>query len=188
MVPSQCWGYYNNASAWSLGCQISGVALDVAKNVLCINDPSIGVRLYRLAEKQEVKSLRVPVKRFRRVRQVCLADGNTAIVSGSDHGLVYVHDRRSGDVTTKLKVHPNEWIQTVAAADISGVSTIFAAQSRDISGPNDIFVWRKNAINLRFFAQIAANVQFLFKLVVVLIAAAAVWEKLIGRYVFIPFM
>ena len=85
---------------------------------MVVDDPSTGVHLYRLAENERelVKSFHVPVKKVRRIRQVALADSNQAIVSGSDHGVVYVRDRRSGELLTKLCVHPDEWIQTVAAS------------------------------------------------------------------------
>jgi hypothetical protein len=35
------------------------------------------------------------------------------IVSGSDHGIVYVFDRRSGERLDELQVDAGDWVQTV---------------------------------------------------------------------------
>src|ERR1700761_1488918 len=118
----------------------SDVAVDVANGVICVNDPAAGVHLYRLTG-ELVKSFHVPVKKSRRIRQVGLLDANHAVVSGSDHGVLYVYTRRN-NLLTKLHVDASEWVQTVAAsfmrlrgleadqlqtADIAGVPTIFVA-------------------------------------------------------------
>lgn len=58
----------------------------------------------------------VIVREGKKLRQVALLDECKTIVSGSDHGVVYVFDRRSGDALEKLKVHPHESVQTVAVS------------------------------------------------------------------------
>ncbi|KAJ7073087.1 WD40-repeat-containing domain protein [Mycena amicta] len=165
------------AKAWDVGTRIGDVALDATKGVLCINDPSTGVNLYRLGDRELVKSFPVPVTKSKRVRQVCLLDGCTAIVSGSDHGMVYVHDRRSGTVIAKLRVHPNEWVQTIATADIAGVPTIFAAKSRDIAGANEILVWGKNTNKRRLAATVIAGLNVFIKVLVLVAALAFAYER-----------
>lgn len=57
-----------------------------------------------------------------RERQVVFAEDCSLIVIGSDHGFVYVFDRRSGNVFDKLDVSRGNWVQTIA---VSGDSKAF---------------------------------------------------------------
>ncbi|KAJ7736277.1 WD40-repeat-containing domain protein [Mycena metata] len=117
---------------WRTGVQIGAIALDARKGVLCIDEPSMGANLFRLEDRTRVKTFPIVIVREgKKLRQVALLDECKTIVSGSDHGVVYVFDRRSGDTLDILKVHPHESVQTVAAADCAGIPTIFAAKSRD---------------------------------------------------------
>ncbi|KAJ7080660.1 WD40-repeat-containing domain protein [Mycena belliarum] len=75
-----------------------------------------GPALYRFDKDKEhrVKTFEVKnTKPFPRPRQVCFADDCSSIVSGSDHGVVYVFDRRTGHTMDILRVDPNDWVQTV---------------------------------------------------------------------------
>jgi hypothetical protein len=51
------------------------------------------------------------------LRQVDFLEECKFIVSGSDHGIVYVFDHRSGDIVDELRVDPREWVQTIAVSD-----------------------------------------------------------------------
>ncbi|KAJ6553886.1 hypothetical protein B0H10DRAFT_1968037 [Mycena sp. CBHHK59/15] len=141
------WGSNGKATGdpWTIGALIGDIALDTCKGVLCMDEPSSGTNLYCLEDHTRVKTFPVPVTKQQRLRQVDFLDECRFILSGSDHGVVYVFDHRSGDIVDELRVDPHEWVQTVAAADCAGVSTIFAAKSRDLVGYNKIFVWRKKS-------------------------------------------
>ncbi|KAJ7721259.1 hypothetical protein DFH07DRAFT_972336 [Mycena maculata] len=128
---------------WNVGALIGDIALDVRKGVLCMDEPSSGTNLYRLEDHTRVKTFPVAVTKRQRLRQVDFLDECKFIVSGSDHGIVYIFDRRSGEIVDELRVDSHEWVQTVAAADCAGVSTVFAAKSRDLGASNEIFIWRK---------------------------------------------
>ncbi|KAJ6529252.1 WD40-repeat-containing domain protein [Mycena capillaripes] len=140
---------------WNVGALIGDIALDTRKGVLCMDEPSTGTNLYRLEDHTRVKTFPVAVTKQQRLRQVDFLDECKFIVSGSDHGVVYVFDRRSGDIVDELRVDPHEWVQTVAAADCAGVSTIFAAKSRDLVGSNEIFIWREKSKKRLFFVVVA---------------------------------
>ncbi|KAJ7036009.1 hypothetical protein C8F04DRAFT_1181782 [Mycena alexandri] len=128
---------------WNVRAHIGDIALDNRKNVRCMDDPSSGTNLYRLEDHTHVKTFLVPVTKQSRLRQVALLEECKFVVSGSDHGIVYVFDRRSGKIIDELRVDAREWVQMAAAGECSGVSAIFAAKSRDLVGTNKIFVWRK---------------------------------------------
>ncbi|KAJ7782049.1 hypothetical protein DFH07DRAFT_765027 [Mycena maculata] len=153
------------AEAWNLGCKISAVAVDHRKSIMCIDDSSTGVHPYGLNRNdcELVNSFPVPVKKCRHVRQVALVHSGRVIVSSSDHGIVYVRSRRAGKLLAELQVDPNEYVQTVAASDIAGVPTIFAAKSCDMSGANNIFVYHQTAKNThRFAAQVVVFAVMVF--------------------------
>ncbi|KAJ6498487.1 WD40-repeat-containing domain protein [Mycena vitilis] len=127
-----------------IGCMIGSVDYNSRRGVFCLDDPFQGTVLYRINDEARVRVFENKLtKPSARPRQVCFGDNCSSVVSGSDHGVVYVHDRRSGEVTDALRVHPNDWVQTVTATQVDGISTIIAARSRDWGGANGITVWRK---------------------------------------------
>ena len=85
---------------------------------MCLDDPAQGAVLYRLGSKARVRSYKIPTKRSARPRQVAFAEECSRIVAGSDHGKVYVFDRRSGEVAEELSADSSIWIQTVLASSV----------------------------------------------------------------------
>ncbi|SJL14553.1 uncharacterized protein ARMOST_18016 [Armillaria ostoyae] len=104
------------------GGMIGNAAMDCEKDVFCLDDPAQGVMLYRLLD------------------GVAFAENCRAIVSGSDHGVVYVFERRDSNVH-QLDTGMEDHVQTVTTANIDGISTVIAARSRDIGKPSRIFIW-----------------------------------------------
>ncbi|KAJ6476558.1 WD40-repeat-containing domain protein [Mycena vulgaris] len=173
-------GHINGDAAgepWDVGALISDIAIDNHKNVLCMDDPSLGTNLYCLEDHTRVKTFTVPVTKQTRLRQVDFLEECKFIVSRSDHGLVYMFDRRSGDIVDELRVDPREWVQTVAGADCAGISTIFAAKSRDLVGTNKIFVWRKKS-KKRFSGSGIDGLLIVIQLVIVGAALAFAYQNL----------
>ncbi|KAJ7241236.1 hypothetical protein B0H12DRAFT_1237114 [Mycena haematopus] len=127
--------------------QVGGLIGDVdvhsRKGLFCIDDPHQGVAIYRLDDHRRVKTMEV--KRTRehpRPRQVCFSEDGGSVVIGSDHGVVYVFDRWTGETVGELETGDANWVQTVAATDINGLSTILGGRGRELDGPNDILVWQ----------------------------------------------
>ncbi|KAJ7478959.1 WD40-repeat-containing domain protein, partial [Mycena latifolia] len=126
-----------------VGSMIGNTDYNAHKGVVCFDDPWQGPALYRLESDRRIKTFEVKVtKPFPRPRQVCFADDCSSVVSGSDHGVVYVFDRRTGQTSDTLRVDPTDWVQTVTATELDGFTVIIAARSRDWGGANGIVVWR----------------------------------------------
>jgi hypothetical protein len=87
--------------------------INVKKDVFIVDDPSQGAALHRFQSKDKVRTYNVKVTKTMRVRQVVFAEDCRFIVIGSDHGKVYVFDRRSGDIVDELEMSTNGWVQTV---------------------------------------------------------------------------
>ncbi|KAJ6459693.1 hypothetical protein DFH09DRAFT_1115111 [Mycena vulgaris] len=148
---------------WDVGALIGDIAIDNRKNVLCMDDPSLGTNLYRLEDHTRVKTFTVPVTKQTRLRQVDFLEECKFIVSGSDHGLAYMFDRRSGDIVEELRVDPREWVQTVA--------------SRDLVRTNEIFLWRKKS-KKRFGGSGIDGLLIVIQLVIVGAALAFAYQNL----------
>ncbi|KAJ7478509.1 hypothetical protein FB451DRAFT_1172841 [Mycena latifolia] len=78
-------------------------------------------------------------------------DGQISVVSGSDHGVVYVFDHWTGQTSNILHVDLTDWVQTVTVrlklvANLDGFTVIIAARSRDWGRANSIIVWHKPTI------------------------------------------
>lgn len=51
-----------------------------------------------------------------RLRHVRFAENGWAVVSGSDHGVVYVFETRTGNVLQKLEIGALQWVQAIAVS------------------------------------------------------------------------
>lgn len=96
--------------------------MNAKRGVFCLDDPLQGVALYRLESGARIRTYPVTVKKTPRPRQVTFAEDCSVILSGSDHGVVYIFDRRSGDTVDILKAGDDR-VQaiTVSAAPISEI-------------------------------------------------------------------
>ncbi|KAJ7789975.1 WD40-repeat-containing domain protein [Mycena olivaceomarginata] len=144
----------SHLESWEIGTCIGDAIVDNRRVTVCIDDIESGPVLYRLDDHQRIKTFSCP----------CHYPGKaatTAIVIGSDHGVVYIFDRRSGEVIDKLLMKGQDWVQSIAVrissetsslglqwhqtADCNNIATIFAAKSGDGVGLNDIIMWQKTA-------------------------------------------
>lgn len=85
-----------------------------ARNVVLLDLPSEGAGLYRLDDTLvRMRTFPVPVQKRMRPRQVALGEDDSIVVSGSDHGVVYIFERRDGKVIQELGLKNSGWCQTV---------------------------------------------------------------------------
>ncbi|CAK5270812.1 unnamed protein product [Mycena citricolor] len=172
--------------AWSLGCRITDVALDVADNIFAVSDPYSGVNVYSLVPgagwDMQVK-LHVPSQKSRRIQQMGFLEGNQVVVSGSDHGKLFIYTRRDQFLTT-VDTGSDEWVQTITTAEVAGVPTIFAAKSSEISGRNNILVIQKRPAVPKVLVKVVMVLRSVVYVVVILAAVAYGYEKIFGEWSF----
>ncbi|KAK0215275.1 WD40-repeat-containing domain protein [Armillaria nabsnona] len=108
---------------------IGHTAVTTAKDVVCIDDPAEGTALYKLQDGARVQTFPIPVRKSHCPQQVAFAEGGKMVISGSDHGVVYIHDRRTGVCMGELTVDREDWVQTLAATRLNGIPCIMAARS-----------------------------------------------------------
>lgn len=88
-------------------------AINVKEDVLIIDDVAQGVGVFKLSTTDRIKTFDVPFA-VRRRRQVAFHDGNSSIVTGSDHGTIYVFDRRTGNIIDTIDIGVKDWVQSIA--------------------------------------------------------------------------
>ncbi len=98
----------------------SGSAVvDWAQGLICLNDPFFGPGLFHYANQTKVRSFEVrremPGNAY--ANDVRFGENGSTIVTGSDHGLVYVFDTRSGDTLQKLATSRAKRIKAIAVGD-----------------------------------------------------------------------
>ncbi|KAJ7771204.1 WD40-repeat-containing domain protein [Mycena olivaceomarginata] len=140
------------AAEWSAGMRIGDAATNWGDDCSAWTT-SAGPTLIRISDQMKIRQFATMSQRKNEVRprHVRFGEHGTVIVSGSDHGTVYVFDTRSGQTLQKLPMGSAEWVQTVAkqaneiaqTAEVRGVSVIFAAQTRAYDGPEEVFVWKR---------------------------------------------
>ncbi|KAJ7117280.1 WD40-repeat-containing domain protein [Mycena crocata] len=159
----------------TIGSMIGSADYRLRKGVYCVDDPFQGIVLFRAENDNRIRTFEVKLTREnQRPRQVCFTDDCSTVMSGSDHGMVYVFDRRTGDVTDTLRVDASDWVQTVTATEIDGVSTILAARSRDWGGMNMITIWKKTTaiVDLRW-----AKMKAILHILVMMGAVAFIYQN-----------
>lgn len=77
-----------------------------------------GFDVYKLESGELLKSLvtRDPIKTY--PKSVTFADGGQIVVSGSDHNLVYIFERKTGKLVETLKHNSLNGVQIIAVSDI----------------------------------------------------------------------
>lgn len=89
-----------------------GATISVKEDAVILNDVGQGVALYKLSGPERVKTFPVPCE-ILRSRNVSFHDGGSSILSGSDHGKVYIFDRRTGDIHDIIDMGIHDWVQSV---------------------------------------------------------------------------
>lgn len=89
--------------------------LNVKEDAILLDDVAEGVALYKLSSAERVKTFGVPGSQFR-MRNVAFHDGCSSVISGSDHGCIYVFDRRTGSINDVIHTGVKDWVQSIAVS------------------------------------------------------------------------
>jgi hypothetical protein len=84
----------------------------VKEDAIILDDVSQGIALYKLSTTDRVKTFSVPSSQCRS-RHISFYDGGSAIITGSDHGNVYIFDRRTGKVQDIINIGVQDWVQSI---------------------------------------------------------------------------
>ncbi|KAK7444813.1 hypothetical protein VKT23_015130 [Stygiomarasmius scandens] len=136
----------------ALGCTTLNAQVHDTEGFLVVQEAGQGLAVYDLEGFGRVDTFTIQAKRnVPKPCQVATSPDGSILASGSDHGMLYLFDRRSGQCIDRLQTHSkDEWVQAVGIfADNIGI-IILAAHSQDFGIPNHIQVWRAKADIKRF--------------------------------------
>src|SRR5277367_4149124 len=172
----------------------------MGRNQFVIDNVSDGFDLHQTEDGAFVRTFRTGIAIKRVPKQVMFAENSRAIVGGSDHGAVYVFDRKSGKKLAVLRHSERGLVQTITVRSMSSIVmplkgfqvhendglNVIVASSSDSSGENSISIWtgcRPNirsprGENLLFSAR--DILQILTQLIVVMAAAAILYQNMHG--------
>ncbi|KAJ3991114.1 hypothetical protein F5050DRAFT_1700844 [Lentinula boryana] len=105
------------------GTVIGHAAMNVKEDTLIIDDVSQGVAVFKLSTTDRLRTFNVPLA-TRRLRSIAFHNSNSAIISGSDHGKIYIFDRHMGDVIDTIDIGIKDWVQSVAVSTMSAITTV----------------------------------------------------------------
>jgi hypothetical protein len=131
-------------------------AVSTKRNAFVIDNVTDGFDIHQLGTGTYVCTLTTGPYKRREPKQVAFAENSKVAVGGSDHGSVYVFDRRNGSVLEVLRHAGQGLVQTIAVGGIVTAFTeangirqthgregvaIIAAASSDRSGDFSISLW-----------------------------------------------
>ncbi|KAJ3003557.1 hypothetical protein NUW54_g5235 [Trametes sanguinea] len=123
----------------SLSDKIGHAAIQVKQQLLVVDNVSSGFDVWSLSGETHQRTF--PTGKPTRFvpRQVSFVDDASTIVGGSDHGAVYVFDRKTGAPLDVLQHAQQGLVQTIATTKSGSISMIASATS---CGSGSILVWQ----------------------------------------------
>ncbi|KJA13352.1 hypothetical protein HYPSUDRAFT_59954 [Hypholoma sublateritium FD-334 SS-4] len=167
-----------------LGAQIGNAAVDIGRNICVIDNVANGFDIHRLDRDAGtfVRTLEVgkPTKTY--AKGVVFANESHAVIAGSDHGRVYIFDRKSGLILAKIKHSKMGGVETISAHDNPDGSVLIASASiQDPSGVCPIRLWtwtpskkRQSAGSLIW--SIWATIEWVIRILTVCAAIACAYD------------
>ncbi|KAK1233799.1 hypothetical protein PQX77_003026 [Marasmius sp. AFHP31] len=128
---------------WPTASVIGHAVLSVRDDTIVLDDITQGVALYKLTGRSRIKTFPVPIQKKHRSRNVAFHDGGSSVLSGSDHGIVYVFDRRTGDITDTINIGVKDWVQSITSIVIDGAPSIVVGRTGENLGRTKLQVWTK---------------------------------------------
>ncbi|KAL0564690.1 hypothetical protein V5O48_017349 [Marasmius crinis-equi] len=150
--------------------------VDANQDTMVLDDVSQGVALYRLPNLERVRTFLVPTTELRS-RNVCFYDSGNTVLTGSDHGKVYIFNRRTGALRDVLDTGFEDWVQTIAVSKVNGRPVIVAGRSGEKVATTDIQVWERRTTGVkkssRWYERVFLIATILFVLQNVMVRASA---------------
>ncbi|KAJ3905666.1 hypothetical protein F5879DRAFT_799112, partial [Lentinula edodes] len=101
--------------SWPTETIIGHAVINIKEDALILDDVAQGVVLFKISGLERVRTFAVP-SRERRSRNVAFHDSGNILISGSDHGVIYLFDRRTGDVVDTIYMGVKDWVQSVVVS------------------------------------------------------------------------
>jgi hypothetical protein len=95
-------------------CRRGHVAVSTLRAQFVVDNGSDGFDLHQLDTGAFIRTLSTGLPTWRQPKQVTFVDNSQLVVAGSDHGAIYVFDRKTGARLEVLRHSKDGLVQTVA--------------------------------------------------------------------------
>ncbi|KAF8880605.1 hypothetical protein CPB84DRAFT_1851829 [Gymnopilus junonius] len=166
-----------NISKHQLGSQVGNAAVDMDRRICIVDNIQNGFDLYKMETGLFVKTFITKDAVKTHPKGVAFGDKSRLVIGGSDHGHVYIFDRKTGRILKSLRHAKRGGAETLAVHDMENGNVLIAtASATSSSGPGNILVWQWKSEDKRGLASegwtLLKVIDVLFKVVVLLAAAA----------------
>lgn len=93
------------------------VAIDNRRNVFAIDNVANGFSLHRAESAECIRNFPTGIPTKRVSKQVAFGEGGKVVVGGSDHGAVYIFDRKTGAPIQVLRHSAKGLVQAIAVSN-----------------------------------------------------------------------
>jgi len=90
--------------------------VSLERRICVVNNASTGFDVYKIDSSLFVHTLSTGVPKRTYLKRVAFVSKGHAVVGGSDHGKVYIFDRRTGKVITTLRHAKDGGVETIAVS------------------------------------------------------------------------
>ncbi|KAG1719469.1 WD40-repeat-containing domain protein [Suillus lakei] len=112
-------------------CQsvIGHAAVNLKRGLFVVDNTTDGFTMYRLEDEGEepIRTFTTAVPSMSVPKQVAFGEEGRVVAGGSDNGLVYIFDRKAGELLETLRHANGGLVQTIATCDLNGRCTIASA-------------------------------------------------------------
>ncbi|TFK59710.1 WD40 repeat-like protein [Pluteus cervinus] len=124
------------ASGSEMGC----AAISFRRGQFVVDNVLDGFDLYDFGTGKFVRSLRTGRAKKKWPKQIAFAEDSRVVVGGSDHGVIYVFERKTGEVLDELRHASQGLAQAVSVCDVGGLSMIATGSGVGL-GQDNICLW-----------------------------------------------
>jgi|ERR1700722_6776670 len=105
------------------------VAVNVRRNIFVLDNTTSGFDLHQLDNGAFIRTFRAMISGRRVPKQVAFLEDAEVVVGGSDHGVIYIFDRRAGKLLDMLRHAEKGLLQTIA---VSGPLRLHSDETIDL--------------------------------------------------------
>ncbi|KAG2118593.1 hypothetical protein DEU56DRAFT_918753 [Suillus clintonianus] len=121
---------------------IGHAAVYSKRGVFVVDNATDGFTLYRLeGDGEPLRTFATGLPSVSVPKQVAFGEEGKVVVGGSDHGLVYIFDRKTGETLETLHHADTGLVQTISARDLNGRCTIASTSPVLGRGKTTIKIW-----------------------------------------------
>ncbi|KAG1859697.1 hypothetical protein F4604DRAFT_1684647 [Suillus subluteus] len=129
------------------------------RGIFIVDNATDGFTLYRLeGDGEPVRTFATGLPSVSVPKQVAFREEGKVVVGGSDHGLVYIFDQKTGQTLETLRHADTGLVQTISTHDLNGHCTIASTSPVPGHGKTTIKIWAYNYTLTQLLALLSMSI------------------------------